>query len=93
MVAQRNHKSAEEIVEIEKACNVTADMHIAATKFIRPGMYEYEVVAEMNHVAESNNCELSFATSPPSTGRRCTTTTTATRYSPASCSSSMQGQK
>ena len=62
VVAQRNHKSAEEIVEIEKACNVTADMHIAATKFIRPGMYEYEVVAEMNHVAESNNCELSFAT-------------------------------
>lgn len=25
-------------------------------------MYEYEVVAEMNRVAESNNCELSFAT-------------------------------
>ena len=62
VVAQRNYKSAEEIVEIEKACNVTADMHITAMKVLRPGMYEYEVVAEMNRVAESNNCELSFAT-------------------------------
>ena len=30
VVAQRNYKTAEEIEEIEKACNVTADMHIAA---------------------------------------------------------------
>ena len=59
IVAQRSYKSAE---EIEKACNVTADMHITAMKVLRPGMYEYEVVAEMNRVAESNNCELSFAT-------------------------------
>ena len=29
VVAQRNYKSAEEIAEIEKACNVTADMHIS----------------------------------------------------------------
>ena len=62
MIAQRNYKSEEEIAEIEKACNVTADMHIAAMKVLRPGMYEYEVVAEMNRVAESNNCQLSFAT-------------------------------
>ena len=62
VVAQRNYKSDEEVAEIEKACDVTADMHIAAMKCIRPGMYEYEVVAEMNHVAERHNCELSFAT-------------------------------
>ncbi len=62
VVAQRNHKSAEEIAEIEKACDVTADMHITAMKVLRAGMYEYEVVAEMNHVAEKNNCELAFAT-------------------------------
>lgn len=62
VVAQRNYKSAEEIVEIEKACNVTADMHTTAMKVIRPGMYEYEVVAEMNRIAEMNNCQLSFAT-------------------------------
>ncbi len=62
VVAQRNYKTPEEIAEIERACDVTADMHIAAIKFLRPGMYEYEVVAEMNRVAQSNNCELSFAT-------------------------------
>ena len=62
IVAQRSYKSAEEVEEIEKACNVTADMHITAMKVLRSGMYEYEVVAEMNQVAESNNCELSFAT-------------------------------
>lgn len=62
VVAQRNYKSAEEIVEIEKACDVTADMHTTAMKVIRPGMYEYEVVAEMNRVAEMNNCQFSFAT-------------------------------
>lgn len=62
IVAQRSYKSDEEIAEIEKACNVTADMHIAATKFVRPGIYEYEVVAEMNRVAQANNCESSFAT-------------------------------
>ncbi|NCC10725.1 MAG: aminopeptidase P family protein [Bacteroidia bacterium] len=62
VVAQRNYKSDEEIVEIEKACNVTADMHLAAMRFLRPGMFEYEVVAEMNRVAQAANCELSFAT-------------------------------
>lgn len=62
VVAQRNYKSAEEIEEIEKACNVTADMHIAAMQTLRPGMYEYEVVAAMNYVAQKNNCDLSFAT-------------------------------
>ncbi len=62
VVAQRNCKSAEEVAEIEKACDVTADMHIRAMQVIRPGMYEYEVVAEMNRVAAANNCELSFPT-------------------------------
>ena len=62
VVAQRNIKSEEEIAEIERACNVTADMHITAMKVLRPDMYEYEVVAEMNRIAEMNNCELSFAT-------------------------------
>lgn len=62
VVAQRNVKSAEEIAEIERACDITADMHLAAMRCLRPGMHEYEVVAEMNHVAQRNNCELSFAT-------------------------------
>lgn len=59
---QRNHKTPEEIELIERACDITADMHIKAIEVIRPGMYEYEVVAEMLHVAHSHNCEESFAT-------------------------------
>lgn len=62
IVKQRNHKGAEEIAEIEKACNVTSDMHIAAIKFLRPGMYEYEVRAEIERVAMMNGMELSFPT-------------------------------
>ena len=37
VVSQRNFKTAEEIVEIERACNVTADMHIAAMRILQPG--------------------------------------------------------
>ncbi len=62
IVEQRNHKTAEEIEEIEKACDVTADMHITAIRTVRPGLHEYEVVAEMLHVANKANCEESFAT-------------------------------
>lgn len=62
VVAQRNVKSAEEVAEIEKACNVTADMHIAAIKMLRPGMHEYEIAAEIEYIAKKNNCDLSFAT-------------------------------
>ena len=62
VVAQRNYKTAEEIEEIERACNVTADMHIAAIKAVRPGLYEYEVSAEIERVAHANGCTLSFST-------------------------------
>ena len=74
VIAQRNYKSAEEIVEIEKACDVTADMHITAMKVLRPGMYEYEVVAEMNRVAQAN---FLLPLSLLSTDRRCTIIITA----------------
>lgn len=62
VVDMRNHKAPEEIEEIEKACNVTADMHIAAIKAARPGMHEYEIAAIIEEVALSNNCGLSFPT-------------------------------
>lgn len=62
VVAQRNYKSEEEIVEIEKACNITADMHIAAIKAVAPGMYEYEVAAILEGVAFAAGGNLSFPT-------------------------------
>lgn len=62
VINQRNYKSEEEIVEIERACNVTADMHIAAIRHLRPGMKECEVAAVIESVAQSNDCTLSFPT-------------------------------
>lgn len=62
VVDMRNHKTPEEIAEIEKACDVTADMHIAATEAIRPGMHEYEIAALIEYIAGKNNCPLSFPT-------------------------------
>lgn len=52
VVNMRNYKTAEELVEIERACNVTADMHITAMKVLRIGMKEWEVVAALEAVAQ-----------------------------------------
>lgn len=62
VVDMRNHKRPEEIAEIERACNVTADMHIAAMRQLRAGMHEYELAAIIEGVAAANNCPLSFPT-------------------------------
>lgn len=60
VVSQREIKSAEEIVEIEKAVDLTADMHIAAMQFARPGMTEAQVAARVYEIAHAANCEISF---------------------------------
>jgi Xaa-Pro aminopeptidase len=60
VVNQRNYKTAEEIAEIEKACIVTADMHLAAMRMVRPGMRESEVAAAVAEVAYANDYQLSF---------------------------------
>ncbi len=62
VVAQRSYKSAGEVAEIEKACDITADMHITAMRMIRPGMKEYEVVAAMEAVAVAAGGATSFPT-------------------------------
>lgn len=62
VVNQRNYKSAEEIVEIEKACNTTADMHIKAMQILRPGMKESQIAGALADVALSAGGNLSFPT-------------------------------
>lgn len=51
VVAQRAVKSEEEIEEIEKAVNISVDMHVAAMKMARPGMMEAEIAAEVERIA------------------------------------------
>lgn len=62
VVDMRNHKTAEEIAEIEKACAVTAEMHKTAMAAARPGMKEYEMKAIVENVAAMHNMHVSFPT-------------------------------
>ena len=60
VVAQREYKSEEEIAEIDRAVDITADMHLAAMRFARPGMRESQVAAKVAEVALSANGNLAF---------------------------------
>lgn len=57
---QRNVKSAEEIVEIDHAVSVTAEMHQAAMRFAKPGMNEAQVAAKVHEVALAHGGDISF---------------------------------
>ncbi|MEA4918084.1 aminopeptidase P family protein [Proteiniphilum sp.] len=57
---QRNIKSEEEIEEIERAIDVTADMHFAAMHYACAGMTEAQVTAKVNEVAIAAGGNLSF---------------------------------
>lgn len=60
VVNQRNYKTEEEIQEIEKACDITSDMHLAAMRMLRVGMKEHEIVGELMKVAFAAGGRLSF---------------------------------
>jgi len=57
VISQREIKSAE---EIEKAVDLSVDMHVAAMKMARPGMSEAQIAAKVNEIALAQNCSLSF---------------------------------
>jgi Xaa-Pro aminopeptidase len=42
-------KTAEEVVVIQQAIDITANAFLRVMKFIRPGVFEYEVEAEIQH--------------------------------------------
>lgn len=60
VVSQRNYKTPEEIEEIDKAAAISADMHLAAFRMVRPGITESEVAAEVHRVALAAGGNLSF---------------------------------
>lgn len=60
VVAQREVKSAEEIVELDKAVDISVDMHLAGMSYARPGMRESEVAAKVAEVAYAANGNPSF---------------------------------
>lgn len=60
VVAQREIKTAEELVEIDKAASISADMHIAAMKMAAPGLKESQVAARIQEIAVASGGQLSF---------------------------------
>ena len=60
IVSQRIYKSKEEIVEIEKACSTTAQMHIKMMQMLAPGVSEMEVAAAVVEIAQRNGGRISF---------------------------------
>lgn len=56
----RNHKSAEEIAEIEKSIDITVNMHERAVRMIQPGMHEKDIAAAVCEVAQREGYYLSF---------------------------------
>ena len=60
VVEQRSVKSPEEIAEIERAVDVSVDMHLTALRMARPGVTEAEIAAAVHHVARAAGGDLSF---------------------------------
>jgi len=60
VVNQRIYKSDEELAEIEKAVNVTAEMHKAAMKIVKPGMTEAQIAARVHEIALASGGNISF---------------------------------
>ncbi len=60
VVEQRNTKTEEEIAEIEKAVNISVDMHLTAYKMARPGITEAQIAAAAHRVALASGGQLSF---------------------------------
>ncbi len=60
VVSQREIKTKEEIIEINKAVDISVDMHIAAARFAKPGMLEAEIAAEVHKIALAAGGDIAF---------------------------------
>jgi len=60
VVNMRNHKTAEEIDQIDLAVDRTVDMHLRAMQMVRPGVLESEVASYVAQAALSGGQEMSF---------------------------------
>lgn len=60
IIAMRNHKSDEEVAEIERAVNISIDMHVTAMAMARPGMKESDIAAKVTQIALAGGGGLSF---------------------------------
>ncbi|MFC2164620.1 aminopeptidase P family protein [Acidobacteriota bacterium] len=62
IVAQRSIKSKEEVAQIEKALEITYKIYTTAMKMAMSGVYEHEIVGQMEGIALSAGCVMAFPT-------------------------------
>lgn len=60
IVKQREIKEQVEIEQIEKSVDISVDMHLAAMRYTRVGMKEYEVLAKVQETALAGNAGISY---------------------------------
>ncbi len=60
IVQQRSYKSAEELAEMERAVNVTREMHHAAMRHAKPGVLEAQLVGIVEGAAIGGNGRLAY---------------------------------
>lgn len=62
IISLRSIKEPQEIVEIDKACDITYKMHEEATRMAQAGVYEYDIAGRIEGIALAANCVLSYTT-------------------------------
>jgi Xaa-Pro aminopeptidase len=60
VVAQREIKTDEELLEIEQAVNTSVDMHVTAMRTVRPGIFESEIAAKLYEIAIRDGGNIAF---------------------------------
>ena len=60
VVAQRSIKSATELIELDLASSISADMHLMAMQMAKPGMKESEIAAAIHALALKDGGNLAY---------------------------------
>lgn len=60
VIHQRSYKTEEEIVELDRAVNISGQMHVNAIRATRAGKYEYEIAGTVHGTARSGGGDLAY---------------------------------
>lgn len=60
IASQRAVKEEQEVAEMEKAANISNEIHRLAMRVAKPGMKEYEVVSAVQKMITDNACDFSY---------------------------------